>query len=312
MLRSRKFGIYLVIISPFLLPLIIRSEFMIYLLTEIYIMALFSMSFNILLGYTGLLPFGHAAFFGLGAYSCILLIKRASFDPILAFLLALVIPLFFALVMGYFCIQRMKVYFALLSLAFGQIVYTAIFKWYDFTGGDTGIYGVPRPHIFGIDLESSTAFYYFSLSIITVTFALIYIIVHSPFGAILRAIRENPERAEYLAINVKLYQLLSFVLAAFFAAEAGALYAFFQRYAVPTFAGIPKTVEAMVMTILGGTYYFVGPIFGTIIVTVLDKIITTYTEYWPFILGSIILVLALFLPGGIVGLADSLIRKRAR
>jgi len=306
----------LMIVALVVFPVLTGDEFLAYLLTEILIMALFALSFNLLLGYTGLLPFGHAGFFGLGAYTCTLLIKKASMNPLASLVLALVLPLFAAWIIGYLCIQRVKVYFALLSLAFGQIIYTIIFKWYDFTGGDTGIYAIPRPTFFGMDLESTLAYYLFVLPISLISFLILYMIVRSPFGVILRAIRENPERAEYLAIHVKRYQLLSFIISAFFASEAGALYALFQRYSVPIFAHATKTIEALVMTILGGTYSFIGPILGAAIVTGLDKLITTYTEYWPLVLGSILLFLALFLPGGVIGLMEkvkaSLKLKEAR
>lgn len=305
-MKKNFFMGFLVILALVAFPFVIREEFFIFLLTEILIMALFAMSFNLLLGYTGLLSFGHAAFFGLGAYTLTLLIMKASFSIFASFILALFIPLLFAVVIGYFCIQRMKVYFALLSLAFGQIIYTIIFKWYDFTGGDTGIYAVPRPTVFGWELKSTVAYYYFILPFIFFSLLLLFTVVRSPFGMILRAIRENPERAEYLAIHVKKYQLISFVIAAFFAAEAGALYVLFQGYAVPIFAHANKTVEALVMTILGGTYSFVGPIIGAVILTGLDKVLTTYTEYWAFVLGLILLILSLYLPGGVVGLVEKI------
>jgi branched-chain amino acid transport system permease protein len=296
----------LAILALVLFPLIIPGEFITFLLTEILIMGLFAMSFNLLLGYTGLLSFGHAAFFGLGAYTLTLLITKASLPILPSFLLSLFIPLLFALVIGYFCIQRIKVYFALLSLAFGQIIYTIIFKWYDFTGGDTGIYGIPRPAPFGWGLNSTVAYYYFTLPFILLSLVSLFVIVRSPFGMILRAIRENPERAEYLAVHVKKYQLLSFIISSFFAAEAGILFVFFQGYTVPIFAHANKTVEALVMTILGGTYSFIGPMIGAAILTGLDKILTTYTEYWALVLGVILLFLSLYLPGGMMGLAEKI------
>jgi branched-chain amino acid transport system permease protein len=296
----------LVILALVAFPIVIKGEFFTFLLTEILIMGLFAMSFNLLLGYTGLLSFGHAAFFGLGAYTVTLLITKASLPILPSFLLSLFIPLLFALVIGYFCIQRIKVYFALLSLAFGQIIYTILFKWYDFTGGDTGIYGIPRPAPFGWDLNSTVAYYYFILPFILLSLMSLFVIVRSPFGMILRAIRENPERAEYLAVHVKKYQLLSFIMSSFFAAEAGALFVFFQGYTVPIFAHANKTVEALVMTILGGTYSFIGPIIGAAIVTGLDKILTTYTEYWALVLGVILLFLSLYLPGGMMGLVEKI------
>jgi branched-chain amino acid transport system permease protein len=306
MVKNHSLIWILVILALAAFPVIIKAEFFTFLLTEILIMGLFAMSFNLLLGYTGLLSFGHAGFFGLGAYTLTLLITKASFPILLSFFLSLFIPLLFASVIGYFCIQRIKVYFALLSLAFGQIIYTVIFKWYDFTGGDTGIYGIPRPAPFGWELKSTVAFYYFTLPFILLSLASLFVIVRSPFGMILRAIRENPERAEFLAVHVKKYQLLSFIISSFFAAEAGALFVFFQGYAVPIFAHANKTVEAMVMTILGGTYSFIGPIVGAAIVTGLDKILTTYTEYWPLVLGVILLFLSLYLPGGMMGLLEKI------
>ncbi len=304
---KRNFWVWiLVVLALVSFPLITQAEFLTFLLTEVLIMALFAMSFNLLLGYTGLLSFGHAGFFGLGAYTLTLLVTKANLSVLPSFLLALLIPLPFALVIGYFCIQRLRVYFALLSLAFGQIIFSIIFKWYDFTGGDNGIYGVPRPSIFGFAFNSTISYYYFILPLVLLSTTFLYFVVRSPLGMMLRAIRENPDRAEFLAIHVKKYQLAAFLISAFFAAEAGALFALYQGYSVPGFAHVNKTVEAMVMTILGGTFSFIGPFVGAAIVTALDKVLTTYTQYWMFVLGVVLLFLALYLPGGVVGLVQKL------
>ena len=190
------------------------SRFYVFLGTDILIFSLFAVSLNLLLGYTGLVSFGHATYFGIGAYTCAILMKKASIPFPLAFVMAGALGGMAALVIGFFCVRLTKVYFAMLTLAFSQIVWAIAFKWNSLTGGDTGFIGVPSPQY----LDSKIRFYYFTFAVVAVSLVILRNVVNSPFGRILTTIRENPERTEFIGINVKLFQLAAFMISGVFAA----------------------------------------------------------------------------------------------
>lgn len=197
-------------------------EYWINFLTEVYIWGMFAVAFNLLMGYTGMVSFGQAAYLGLGGYTAGLLLKKiAGFPFALGLMAAPVGGALAALIIGFFCIRRTHIYFAILTLAFGQIVYLIAFKWYDFTGGDNGLIGVPVPE--WIKEETFSNYYKFVLVITLVCIYLLWRIVNSPFGKTLTAMRENPERAEFVGVNVKRYQLYAFMVAGAFSGLAGAL-----------------------------------------------------------------------------------------
>jgi len=283
----------------FLLALVPLSDsrFYIFLGTDILIMGLFAVSLNLLLGYTGLVCFGQAAYFGIGAYTYTLLMKKASFSFPFAFLAAPVFGAVAALIIGIFCIQRTKIYFAMLTLAFSQIVWAIVFKWNSLTGGDNGIIGIPFPQ----HLDSPTRFYYFTLVVVVFSFYIMRKAVNSPFGRMLTTIRENPERTEFIGINVKLFQLLAFMISGFFSAIAGALFAIFNHSVFPDLLFWPHSAEVLIMTLLGGMYSFFGPLVGAAVMLYLRMLVTSYTQYWPLIMGTILALLLFFFPGGIVG-----------
>jgi branched-chain amino acid transport system permease protein len=185
----------------------------------------------------------------------------------------------------------------MLTLAFSQIVWAAAFKWNSLTGGDTGFIGIPFPQY----LDSKTRYYYFTLAVVVVCLFIIRKVVNSPFGRILTTIRENSERTEFIGINVKFFQLVAFIISGFFSALAGALFGIFNHSVFPDFLFWPASAEVLIMTILGGMYSFFGPVVGAAVVLYLRMQITSYTQYWPLILGTILAVLLFFFPGGIVG-----------
>lgn len=279
-----------------LLPLS-ESRFYVFLGTDILIMGLFAVSLNLLLGYTGLVSFGQAAYFGVGAYTCALLMKKASVAFPISFAAAGIFGAIAALVIGFFCIQLTKIYFAMLTLAFSQIVWAIAFKWNSLTGGDTGLIGVNFPK----HLDSPTRFYYFTLIVVVLSFFLLRKMINSPFGRILTTIRENPERTEFIGINVKLFQLIAFVISGFFAAIAGALFGIFNHSIFPDFIFWPQSAEVLIMSLLGGIYNFFGPLVGAAVLLYLRMQVTSFTQYWPLILGTILALILFFFPGGIVG-----------
>jgi branched-chain amino acid transport system permease protein len=284
------------------------SRYDIFLANQIVIDALFAVSLNLLLGTTGLVSFGHVAFFGVGAYVCGILMKTYEVPFVLAFPAAGLGAGAFALVSGYFCVRLIKLYFAMLTLAFSQIVWAVAYKWNDVTGGDQGLPEIPYPNLdwisaipgFG-DLRIGDRFYLLSLVLVAVAIAVLHQIVRSPFGRMLTTIRDNPERAAFIGLNVRGYQLAAFVVAGSFAGLAGALYGLFSRGVFADYVFWSKSAEVIIMTILGGMDYFWGPPVGALALVWLNQQITDYTEYWPFVLGAILLVLLFALPGGIVG-----------
>jgi branched-chain amino acid transport system permease protein len=296
------------------------SRFYTFLATDIAILALFAASLNLLLGTTGLVSFGHAAYFGIGAYTCAILMKTYGVPFMLALAAGGINAAFWAMVFGAFCVRSSKIYFSMLTLAFAQIVWAVCFKWNSVTGGEQGFNNVPYPNLDWMDalpalsgLRSSDKYYLIVLVLIGVAFIALRRIVDSPFGRILTAIRENPERAEFLGINVRLYQLAAFVVAGTFAGLAGALFGIFNRGVFPDFAYWAKSAEVLIMVILGGFGSFWGPAVGAGMLVLLNHEINAYTTYWPLILGTILIVLLFAFPGGIVGAMQSgLARLRRR
>jgi branched-chain amino acid transport system permease protein len=225
-----------------------------------------------------------------------------------------------ALLFGLFCVRSSKIYFSMLTLAFAQIVWAICFKWNAVTGGEQGFNNVPYPNLDWMDvlpplvaLRSSDKYYLLVLVLTGVAFIALRRIVDSPFGRILTAIRENPERAEFVGVNVRRYQLAAFVVAGGFAGIAGALFGLFNRGVFPDFAHWSKSAEVLIMAILGGFGSFWGPAVGATVLVLLNQQINAYTQYWPFILGTILIVLLFAFPGGIVGSVQAgLARVRER
>jgi len=277
---------------PFVLPLSWLS-----LLTEMLILALAASALNLILGYAGMVSFGPAGLYAVGAYTTALILIYTGLPFWFAFIAAPFLAGIIAIVVGWFCVRLTHVYFALLTLAFSQIIYTIMFGWYGFTKGDDGIVGIPIPKL----LQSIPNYYYFTLSIVGISLSLMWMIVNSPFGKTMQALRENPERTEFIGINVRLYQLAAFVFSGFFLGLAGAVFCGFSKSVFPAYAHWMKSAEMLVVCLLGGIYNFFGPIVGSLVYIFLDKIISDFTHYWPLVLGLVIIGLLLFLPGGIAG-----------
>ena len=291
--------------APLLLLLLVplvTGRFYQYLLSQIFIASLMAVAFNLLLGTTGLLSLGQAAFFGVGAYTVGLLATKAGFGTLPALFLSPVTAAAAAAVIGFFCVRLSGVHFAMLTLAFGQLIFTVAYKWYGFTGGDNGIQGIPVKPISigglaGIDIGSNQAMYYFVLLVVGLSVGLIRRIRSSPFGATLKAIRENGQRASYLGVNVKLYQWTVFVIAGAFTGLAGGLYALMEKAISPEIIHWTKSAEPVFMTIIGGIYTFVGPAVGAVVYIVLNSYLVAWTEKWALVLGLVLLTLVLLLPG---------------
>jgi branched-chain amino acid transport system permease protein len=283
-------------VVPHFLP-----TFYVFLLIEMAIVALFATAFNLLMGYGGMVSFGHAAYFALGAYGAALLAKKAGFPMLLAFGGGPLVAAAGALLFGFFIVRLTAVYFAMLSLAFAQIVFTIIFKWYSFTGGDNGLLGI-WPVSF---LKAPIAYYYFTLVVVGLGLLALYAIVNSPFGYTLRAIRENPRRCRYIGVHVKRHQLLAFVLSGFFSGLAGALFAFFNGSVFPDLAFFNKSFEPLIVVLLGGMHAFLGPLAGAVGFKLLETFISRqWPVYWPLFMGAILVAAIMLTPKGFVGFLE--------
>jgi branched-chain amino acid transport system permease protein len=249
--------------------------------------------------------------------------KKAGVSFLLAFPAAGVLAGLCALVFGFFCVRLTRIYFAMLTLAFAQIVWAICFKWNEVTGGEQGMPEIPYPSFDWVDrvatvlpfvggYRTSDYYYFTCLVLVAGCFWILRRIVASPFGRMLTTIRENAERAEFIGVNVRRYELAAFVIAGIFAGLAGGLFGIFNRGVFPDFAYWTKSSEVLIMTLLGGMGTFFGPAVGAVALIWLNQQIVSYTEYWPLILGSILVILLFVFPGGIAGTVGELWRRLAR
>lgn len=285
-------ALLLLVAAPLITP-----DYLLLTLTELVIFALFAASLHFMMGPGGMASFGHAAYFGLGAYGAALAVKwlGASMEPALVF--APFLAGIAGLVFGWFCVRLSGVYLAMLTLAFAQIAWATAFQWVELTGGDNGILGV-WPSGWAV---SKTAFYYLALMICGATVLALRFAIFSPLGYALRAARDNPLRAEAIGIDVMRVQWVAFTVAAFAAGIAGALFAFFKGSVFPTYMAIPRSVDALLMVLLGGVQTVSGPIVGAFAYAGLSEQLTKLTLYWRFALGLAIVLLVVLFPRGLVG-----------
>jgi branched-chain amino acid transport system permease protein len=297
----------LLIIAFFVAPLIV-SEFYLTVLCEALVMSMLALSFNLLFGYMGQLSFGQAAFYGLGGYTVAMLMTKVHFNFWLSLVAGVLVAAIIGLIVGFFCVRLRGIYFAVLTLAFGQLIFFIVFKWHDFTGGDDGIQGIFPPEF----LKSPVNYYYFLLIIFLLSALVLWKIIHSPFGRTIISMRENSERTEFLGINIARYQLITFVIAAAFAGLAGAIWVPFYRSVAPSYLTWVKSGEPVMAAILGGPSLFYGPILGMFIMTFFHSWVLGFTVYWPVVMGTLILAIIFFLPGGILGFIDEKWRGRKK
>jgi branched-chain amino acid transport system permease protein len=276
------------------------------LAAQVLIFGLLTMGFNLLYGYTGLLSFGHAAYYGLGAYGTGLILAKVKVGSLwLGVLAGPLLAMLGGAVIGFFCLRRRGIYFAMLTLAFAQLLYFIAFHMAEVTGGDDGLRGIPQlpVNLFGwkIPIDSSLGFYYFAYALVLLAVAGLKRILDSPFGAVLQAIRENGDRASACGYNVNRIKHLSFVFSATFAGLAGGLDAL--RLAVVPVESLYWTTsgQVVIMTLLGGAGTFFGPFVGAGTYLVLEDRLAAFIESWPLVIGLIFMAFVLFLPRGIWG-----------
>jgi branched-chain amino acid transport system permease protein len=288
-----------------------------YLALEIMIWMLFALGHNLLLGYAGLPSFGHGAYFGIGAYALGLLQQRGGSGVLLALLGAALVAAAFGALVAAFISHRRGIYYALLTIAFGQVFWFVAVKWHSLTGGEDGLLNIKRTALslpgLEIDLRSNEALFYFALVVFTLVVIALWRLVHSPFGRVLRAVKQNEMRAAFVGHNVWLYKWLAFVISAAVAGLAGGLFAMAQQSAYPNVMSLHNSGFVVMMVLIGGGLVsFWGPVIGALLFILARDLLGAYTEAWLLWYGLLFIVMVLFQPDGVAGGWQQLRARLAR
>lgn len=289
------------------------------LMIPFYGYAIALLGFNLLFGYAGLLSFGHAMFLGVGAYGAAVMSGMLGVKSFEIVLLAVMLAgAAIALPIGLLCARYVGIFFGMLTLAFGMLFYSFLFKFYYVTGGDSGL-RVPRMNILGLEFAAynkitflAGPFYYYCAALLIIAALVMWRIVHSPFGLHLKAIRDNPRKAEYLGVRVHRFRLAAFVISAMFAAAGGAILGFRVGLADPELVYWTQSGQLVFMAVLGGFANFFGPIIGTLAYILLQDQLQSLTQYWRFVLGAILALIVIGFPDGLAGIAADLRRRLRR
>ena len=288
----------IVLLAAFLLLPQFLSRFYIYLIALIFAICLLATSLNMVLGFGGMYQFHHSVFYGFGAYAFALFVTKSGLPLWIAYVIAPFCSALLGLVLGLITVRLTQLYFGMLQISLGSLVWAIIYRWYSFTGGDDGIHGIPIPDLIG----STTGAYYFNLIVTAACLLLMYMIVNSPFGRTFQGIRDNPERCEAVGVNVQRQQLVGQIIAAFFAGIAGTLFVTVEGSVFPDLMFWTLSLEILIMCLLGGWFIFMGPALGAVIIITLRTFVGIYTEYWTLILGIVLMLLIFFLPEGVLSL----------
>ena len=287
-----------------LLTIPLFGDYVIWLTANMLILALFAVGFNLLFGFTGLLSFGQAGFFAVGGYVCakILLAVPSLLLGVIGGVLAAGVA---ALIIGFLCVRHTEIYFAMLTLAFGMMIHSIIWKWRSVTGGDDGLVGVPRapleiPGVLYIEMAALDRYYYFVLVLVVLGILAIWGVVRSSLGLTLQGIRDSESRVTFSGLSVRKYRLIAFTIAGLAAGLAGALMVPLGRSASPAIANWTFSAEPVIATLLGGASAFAGPIVGAFLFYIIKEIVVIFTGYWMMTLGIIVVALVLGFRGGIV------------
>ena len=268
----------------------------------ILLTGLLATSLNLVLGYGGMYQFHHAVFYGIGAYALALMLTKSGLPAWTGFVVAPFVSAFLGLIIGFVCVRLSKLYFGMLQISLGSLVWAIVFRWYSFTGGDDGIHGISLPTM----LSAAHGAYYFTLIMTALSLILMYRIVHSPFGRTFQAIRDNPERCEAIGIHVRRHQLAGEVIAGFFAGIAGTLFVTVEASVFPDLMFWTLSLEILIMCLLGGWFTFFGPMLGAAIMVILRTFVGIYTEYWTLVLGIVLMLLIFFMPDGVLGMVKKI------
>ena len=284
-----------------ILPFLFSSKALLDFVIRCAAYGLFATSLNLLVGYTGMISFGHGMFFGLGAYGFGLIMQRTSAPIPVAFVGTLLITTVVSAAIGAICVRLKEIYFAFVTLAFQMLIHSMILSWASLTGGDQGLRGgIPRPVFFGIDLSNHMHLYIVSCALLVIGLLLMRQIAQSPFGYTLRMIRDNASRASFIGIDVWRAKLTIFVMAALFASTGGVVMSLFVSGAYPEFAFWTISGEGIFINMLGGVTTFLGPMVGTVLLLIMNDTVTRLTEYYGIVLGIVILFFAIGLRKGLM------------
>ena len=295
-------------VLPYLL-----SNYYLGLVIEILIFAVFAMSLDLLIGYTGMASLGHAAYFGVGAYAVGLLAIKLHWSVWSALPAALIVVALVAALFGLLALRTRGSYFLMITLALSQVAWGIAFGWRSLTGGDDGLPNLPRPELgAGWSLAGDRPFYFLVLLLVGVGVLLLKQVATSPFGFALRGIRESETRMQALGYDVWRYKFAAFIIAAVFAGLAGTLYAYYNRFVSPDYLGVFRSAEVLLMVILGGAGTIVGPAIGAAVIVLLENVISAYTERWLIVVGTIYIMVALFAPNGIIGFVRDFRARRVK
>jgi len=303
------------IIFLFTLPLF-SGDYILYMVMRIAILCLLSYSVNLLLGNTGLLSFGQAGFYACGAYACgKVLLAGASLLP--GIIIGVAVAAIVALILGFFCVRHTAIYFAMITLAFGMMIFSLAQKWVAFTGGDDGLVGVPRAslnffYLFNIKMETIPAYYYFAIVATLIAIYLLYRILRSPLGLIFQGIRDSETRVSFVGISVRKSRLICFTIAGVYAGLGGALLTPLEQTITPSTSHWITSTDPIIATLLGGMYNFGGPIVGSVIYFLVKDIVVRLTMNWMLVLGTIIIILVLAFRGGVMGAFHAYLSPRLK
>jgi len=280
------------------------------LATEMLIFAIFAVGYDIIFGYTGLLSFGHAIFFGIGAYGTGLVLVRLVPSLFVALVIAIGVSLLVSSIIAFLSIRIRGIYFVMITLAFCQMFYFIAFKWKGLTGGDNGFHGVPRTSFGPIDLNSEITFYFFILTIFCFSVLLAFRIIRSPFGRVLKALKENEDRARSVGYNTTRFKTIAFMISAFFASLAGGLYAVHSNFVPLDTLSINMSCDVVIMALLGGIGTLYGPILGAMLIVYLKNLLSNWIGNWNLILGAIFIVSVLTMRQGIFPVIFSKVKEK--
>lgn len=294
-------GLILLALLPLILP-----RFYVYMTSIVLLYGLCATSNNLALGFGGIYQMHHAVFYGAGAYAAALVMMKSGLSPWLGFVAGPLVAAVLGLIMGLICVRLSKLYFGMLQISLGSLVWVIIYRWYSFTGGDDGIHGISVPAL----LSTTSGSYYFTLIVTVLCMFAMHRIIKSPFGSVLQGIRDNPVRSQMIGVNVRRHQLMTLVLAAFFAGVSGTLFVAVDTTVFPDMLFWTFSMELVIMCLLGGWFTFMGPMLGAAVIVALRTFVSTYTLYWTLVLGVVMMLVILFLPNGILGWFDDRSQRR--
>lgn len=296
-LSKRNLGIAAAALAVLLLLPFVLPRFYVYQISLILVYGLLATSLNIVLGYGGVFQFHHCVFYGVGGYATALLLTKTGLPFVVSFAAGGVFAAILSFLMGLITVRLSKLYFGMLQISLGSLVWAIIYRWYSFTGGDDGIHGIELPDL----VSSPRGSYYFTLAVTLLCLLVIYKILKSPFGSVLQGIRDNPVRSGMVGINVKRHILAALVIAGFFGGVAGSLFVVVDRTVFPDMLFWTLSMEVLVMCLIGGWFKFFGPMLGAAIVIALRTFVSGFTVYWALVYGIVMIFVIFFLPDGVLG-----------